>query len=344
MSRRRWLVVLLSFVAMIGISIWIVRSGIDPDQIKVKVPLWAHALALLAVATEVLTRALKIGWSAQALRIPLPYGLSVRTCLGGDFGAAITPSRSGAEPARFLILAEGGLRPSDVLMILFMELFLEMLSLVVIAIGLALGFPHAGPVMGTIVTMIGGYAAVILGVGAFGAALARRNANGPPPAWARRIGLHAARWRRIQLQLRQLRVSIAYLRHARPGMMALSLLASIVHVCTRLALLPLIVYSLGATNADLSRLILWPLAFLYGGAVVPLPGGGGVIEVAFRQLFHRMIAPNVLASSLVWWRFYTLYLYIILGAIAAGATVLRALRRSEGVRAPVIRHTRELKV
>ena len=111
MSKQRWFIVIVSFAAMIGISIWITRSGIDPAAIKVKVPLWAHALAVLAVATEVLTRALKIGWSAQALRIPLPYGLSVRTCLGGDFGAAITPSRSGAEPARFLILAEGGLRP-----------------------------------------------------------------------------------------------------------------------------------------------------------------------------------------------------------------------------------------
>ena len=342
MSKQRWFIVIVSFAAMIGISIWITRSGIDPAAIKVKVPLWAHALAVLAVATEVLTRALKIGWSAQALRIPLPYGLSVRTCLGGDFGAAITPSRSGAEPARFLILAEGGLRPSDVLMILFMELFLEMLSLVVIAIGLALAFPNAGPVMGPIVTMIGGYAAVILGIGAFGAAVARRNAHGPPPRWARRIGLHPMRWRRIQLQLRQLRISIDYLKHARMGMMALSLAASIVHVLTRLALLPLIVYSLGATNADLSRLILWPLAFLYGGAVVPLPGGGGVIEVAFRQLFHKMMVPNVLSASLVWWRFYTLYLYILLGAIAAGATVMRALRRGAGERAPTIRHTQDL--
>ena len=344
MSKQRWALVILSFAAMIGVSVWIARAGINPDEIKLKVPLWAHALALLAVATEVLTRALKIGWSAQALRIPLPYSLSLRTCLGGDFGAAITPSRSGAEPARFLILAEGGLRPADVLMILFMELFLEMLSLVVIAAALAIGFRDASPVMGAIVTMIGGYAAIILGVGAFGAALSRRNAHGPPPAWARRLGLHAARWRKIQLQLRQLRVSIDYLKHARVGMMTLSFLASVVHVATRLAILPVLVYSLGTVTVEFSRLVLWPLAFLYGGAVAPAPGGGGLIEIAFQRAFRHDIPHNILAASLIWWRFYTLYLYVLLGALAAGATVMRALRRHKGEKPPVIRHTAEMHV
>jgi hypothetical protein len=31
----------------------------------------------------------------------------------------------------------------------------------------------------------------------------------------------------------------------------------------------------------------------------------------------------------VWWRFYTFYIYILLGAIAAGNTVLRAVRKTE---------------
>ena len=44
-------------------------------------------------------------WSAAALRIPLKFGTSLRVCLGGDFAASITPARSGAEPARFLVLA-----------------------------------------------------------------------------------------------------------------------------------------------------------------------------------------------------------------------------------------------
>ena len=34
-------------------------------------------------------------------------------------------------------------------------------------------------------------------------------------------------------------------------------------------------------------------------------------------------------ASLVWWRFYTFYLYILLGGIVAGGTVVRALRTRE---------------
>jgi hypothetical protein len=30
---------------------------------------------------------------------------------------------------------------------------------------------------------------------------------------------------------------------------------------------------------------------------------------------------------LLWWRFYTFYIYILLGALIAGGTVLRALRK-----------------
>ncbi|MBI3790035.1 MAG: hypothetical protein HY275_04060 [Gemmatimonadetes bacterium] len=252
MSVRRWLVIILSFASMIGLSIWIARAGIPPDSIKVRVPWWAHLLAFGAVVGEVVTRAYKIGWSANALNISLPIGLSIRTCLGGDFGATISPSRSGAEPARFLILAEGGLKPADVLMVLFLEIFLETWSLAVVAVILS-----------------------------------------------------------------------------RVGMMTASFLASIVHVAFRLTILPVLVLSLGATHAELSKLVMWPVMLLYGGPVAPLPGGGGVVELGFKKVFGGTIAPNILGASLVWWRFYTYYLYILLGGVAAGATVLRMMRRQD---------------
>ena len=38
------------------------------------------------------------------------------------------------------------------------------------------------------------------------------------------------------------------------------------------------------------------------------------------------MAPSVLGGALVWWRFYTFYLYVVFGALAAGRTVMRALR------------------
>ena len=42
---------------------------------------------------------------------------------------------------------------------------------------------------------------------------------------------------------------------------------------------------------------------------------------------ERITFPaRIFGAALVWWRFYTFYLFILLGALAAGGTVLRALR------------------
>jgi hypothetical protein len=39
--------------------------------------------------------------------------------------------------------------------------------------------------------------------------------------------------------------------------------------------------------------------------------------------------PMAFAAALIWWRFYTFYIYILLGALAAGRTVMRAVRKTE---------------
>src|SRR5258705_2402744 len=128
MTPTRWLLTALSFAATIGVSIYMIM-GWSQQGTSLLLPPRAHLLAVLAVAIEVLARALKIRWSARAAGIRLSLGTAVRTCLGGDFGAAITPARSSAEPARFFILAESGLASSSVLVILYAELFLEGFSL-----------------------------------------------------------------------------------------------------------------------------------------------------------------------------------------------------------------------
>ena len=243
MSLTRWLVTLLSFAAAIGASIYIVASSWPAEGASVGLSYAAHALASLAVLLEILARAGKIKLSALALRIPLGFGTAARTCLGGDFGAAITPARSGAEPARYLVLAEARVPPAGRLLILFTELFLEMLSLAVVATVLALAFRGAGLVLGGLAGLVGGYAAFVLGVGAVGLTLARHNAHGPPPRWAVALGLHAGRWRAVQRSLRQLRSSVSAVREARLDLMSLALGASVLHVAFRCLVLPALVFA-----------------------------------------------------------------------------------------------------
>src|SRR5262249_20377047 len=143
---KRWTFTIASFAAVLGVSIFFIvrwwRAGST-----IQLPLEAHALAIAAVPFEILTRSWEIQWSAKAAHLELECMAALRPTLAGDFGASITPARSGAEPARFLVLAEAGIETSNALVVLFAELFLEALSLATVVIAVAIVFRHAGVVL-----------------------------------------------------------------------------------------------------------------------------------------------------------------------------------------------------
>jgi uncharacterized membrane protein YbhN (UPF0104 family) len=322
----RWFITALSFAALIGVSIYIVAADWSTGTARLTLPMTAHLLAASAMALEVAARAQKLVWSAQAFGLRLPFATAVRTSLGGDFGAAITPARSGAEPARYLILAEAKLAPASVVLILFAELFLEALSLAVVVTAVAIMFHDAGPVLGALVGVVGGYSMFVLAIAGLGLLLSRRSATGPPPRWAARLGVHAGRWRVVQRWLRQVRRTVDQVKDVDLGPAALSLLASIVHVAVRLTVLPALVMTT-VSGVDLAPLALWSFSLVYGAVVVPVPGGGGAVEVAFQATLGDVIPPSIFGAALLWWRFYTFYIYILLGALVAGGAVMRALRK-----------------
>jgi glycosyltransferase 2 family protein len=326
MTPRRWLLTAISFLFTIGASVYIIRSSWSEEGARVGLPLWGHVACFTAAFLELLCRSIKIRLSGAALRIPLDLRTALRASLGGDFGAAITPARSGAEPARFLILREEALPVADALVILFLELFLEMLSLAALAAALAFVLGRQSSAVRGLVALVGGYSTLVIGLGALGYTAARRWADGPPPTWLQRLGLSDRRWHAVQLSLRHLRGNVRMMRTARWWVMASSLAFSILHVLMRLTILPIIVFALGARTA-IGPLVLWPLAIYYGGAVSPAPAGGGLIEIAFRGALNDHIPAPVLGASLLWWRVYTFYILLIGGAIVTGAVVLRSLKR-----------------
>lgn len=329
MSRRSWLLTLCSFLLAALATAHVVTSTWPAGGGGLRLPPQSHLLALLVALLEALARGAKLATGARALGVHMRLGTALRTCLGGDFAAAVTPARSGSEPARFLVLAESRTPVASVVMVLFVELLLEAVSLAIVAALLALLFRGSGGAMAGIVGVVGGYAGFVVFCAAAGTTLSRRNAKGPPPEWARRVGFDAGRWRRVQRWMRQVREGVAATRGADRGLLALSLAFSVAHVALRLVVLPALVLP-AAPDAHLAPLVLWPLALQYGGGMAPAPGGGGMIEVAFRHTLAPTIPAAVLGASMVWWRFYTFYLYVALGAAAAGRTVLRALQgRSE---------------
>jgi uncharacterized protein (TIRG00374 family) len=324
-TRNRWLLTIISFAAALAASAWVVWSSWPQGHGRLTLPLMAHLVALGGAVGEVVLRALKLTWSARALDIPLSLGTAFRVCLGGDFGASVTPSRSGAEPARFLIMAEAKTPLGGIVMVLWAEIVLEVLSLATVALLIALLFPGSDRAVSSVLLVIASYAMTVLAVSLIGLALSRRNANGPPPAWATKIGLNAGRWRGIQKALRQLRTSVAAVRHAKVIPLVGSYLASALHVISRLCILPGLVLFV-APKTPVAPLVAWPLAMQYGAAVVPAPGGGGAVELVFKETLGNVIPAEIFGASLVWWRFYTIYLYIMVGALVAGSTVMRALK------------------
>jgi uncharacterized protein (TIRG00374 family) len=326
MTWRRWVYTAVSFAAVIGVSVFFILRWWRAGS-AIGLPLQAHLLAIAAVLTEILTRSWKITWSAKAAHIELSFFTALRTTLAGDFGASITPARSGAEPARFLVLAEAGVPTSSALVVLFAELFLEALSLATVVVVVAIVFRHAGVVLGALIGVVGTYAGFVLGIAAIAMTMARKPVRQVAPVWARRIGLGGRRWNVIERWLAQVRTTIDSVRHIDFRWAFGSYTMSVIHVAMRLCVLPALVLGAGAV-APLAPLALWPLGLLYGAAVVPAPGGGGAVELAFRAALAGVIGKSLFAAAVLWWRFYTFYIYILLGAIVAGNTAMRAVRKT----------------
>lgn len=326
---KRWLLTAISFAAVVGISVYTIFSWSD-HGIKLGLPWRAHAYAALVVIAEIVFRSWKITWSANAVHIRLPFFTALRTTLAGDFGASITPARSGAEPARYLVLAEAGIPPSSALVVLFAELFLELLSVATVVVVVSIVFSDAGAVLGALVGVTGLLAVFVLGLGGTAVVLSRRKAGGEPPRWARRIGLNPARWHIVQGWFGHIRSTVDQMRNVDLRWATASYVASVVHVGMKLVVLPVLVLP-AAPETPLTPLALWPLGFLYGAAVVPAPGGGGAVEIAFRAALGKVIPAQIFPAALLWWRFYTFYVYIILGALAAGRTAMRAVRKTEEI-------------
>ena len=327
MTWRRWAFTALSFAAVLGVSAYFIVGWWRAGS-AIGLPLVAHLLAIAAVATEIITRSAKLTWSAKAVRLRLPLSTAVRTTLAGDFGASITPARSGAEPARFLVLAEAGIPTPNALVVLFAELFLEALSLATVVIVVAIVFHDAGFVLGALIGVVGTYSAFVLGVGALAVTLSHRHVGDEPPPWARRIRLRGRRWELVQRWFAQVRSTVDMVQNVEVRWAVAAYVASVIHVAMRLCVLPALVLGAGV-DAPLAPLALWPLGLLYGAAVVPAPGGGGAVELAFRAALGGVIGPTHFAAALLWWRFYTFYIYIILGAVVAGNTALRAVRKTQ---------------
>ena len=203
-------------------------------------------------------------------------------------------------------------------------------------LAVAVVFRHAGVVLATLVSLVGSYAAVILGIGWLAIFLSRRSTHGTPPTWARRLRLTGGRWRTIETALMKLRATIDSVEKVdvRPAVFAF--LASVVHVGIRLFVLPAppsptrsrcCSRTAGLDPCSTTGCTGSPLVTAFLGLVTM--GSFGPGADADGCALGNAIPARLFAAALIWWRFYTFYIYILLGALAAGNTVMRAVRKTE---------------
>lgn len=169
-----------------------------------------------------------------------------------------------------------------------------------------------------------GYASIVLSAWGLALLLSRAPRDEPPPVW-RLMHLSAERWTGFRATAALFRQRSARLLRISPRWAAVILVATVVHMACRLAVLPLLVTPLLAdppSAALVGDLILRPFFVLYATALLPPPGGGGGVELTFAAALAGVLDPATLGVTLLWWRLYTFYL----SALAGGVMLLRPKR------------------
>ena len=274
-----------------------------------------HLLALALLAIDCVVRAWRIQLAVWTAGGRLSFTDAFRLNLYGEAASQLTPNRLGGEPARFLGLTEARLRPVTGIVAIGVEVACEWPVFLVAAAALVAYYVpdwrdaarlwlrrhRAGELVSIEVV------ALLVLVTVY---LLQRLA---------RAGFIRHRVRR------QWRVAWAHVRRAPRWALGAGALLTAVSIVARALILPALAWEL-PHHPPFGEMFYGALALLHAPLVVPLPSGGGGLEVAFLNGFAGDFGARQVTMLLLW-RFYTAMLLTALGVYA--------LVRSIGYRAAV---------
>ncbi len=261
-------------------------------------PLQAHLVCAALTALDLVARAFRIQWLVRGLGHRLSFRQSFALNAYGEAGCALTPLRLGGEPARLFGLLEGRV-PAPAA---FVAISYEVLAAwpLVLGVGGVLAWRHApewwatiGPAVRRELILLWpwivgiAFAAVALWI------LARRRAGG------RRL---------VRRPVQRIRV---YWRRMPWWPIAASAPLSLVNVVARTAILPVLALALADPPA-VGPTALGSFGLLYSQLVRPLPSGVGAVDVGFLAGAAGDFGAAE-ATTLLWWRFYTTGVGVLLG-------------------------------
>src|SRR5882762_8213073 len=263
-----------------------------------------HLLALALLGVDLLVRAWRIQLAVWTAGGRLSFTDAFRLNLYGEAASQLTPNRLGGEPARFLGLAEARLRPVTALVAIGVEVACEWPVFVIAAAALIAYYVpdwkhaahrwlqhHRAAELVTIeITVLLVLVAVYL--------LQRLARSG--------FVRHRVR--------RQWRVAWAHVRRAPRWALGAGALLTVVSLAARALILPALAWGMPG-RPPFDQMFFGSLALLHAPLVVPLPSGGGGLEVGFLNGFAGDFGARQV-TTLVWWRFYTAILLTVLGVFA----------------------------
>lgn len=260
-----------------------------------------HLLALAALALDVLVRAWRIQLAAWTAGGALRFWPAVRLNLYGEAAATLTPNRVGGEAARFAGLTQAGLRPVTALVAVGVEVAAEWP--VFLLMTLALGIHYVPDWKHTAERWLRRHLAadlVLIELTALAVLVAIY--------LIQRFVRSGTIRHRVR---RQWRVALTHVRRAPLWVQALNGVLTAVSLAARAAILPAL--ALGVEYPpSFATMFFGALALLAAPLLVPLPSGGGGIEVVFLNGFAGDFGTHRVAI-LAWWRFYSVVLLTAFG-------------------------------
>ena len=261
----------------------------------------AHLLALALMALDCLVRAWRIQLSVWTVGGYLSFGSALRLNMYGEAASTLTPNRLGGEPARFLGLTEAKVRPVTSLVALGVEVAAEWPVFAFVGVALLAYYVPDWQTTGAEwlrrhrareLVAIELVALLILGVIYLMQRLVRS-------------GMIRHRVRR------QWRVAWAHVRRAPLWVLGVGALLTVVSLAARALVLFALALALPERPA-FGTMFFGALALLHAPLVLPLPSGGGGVEVGFLSGLAGDFGTHAVTILLLW-RFYTALLLTVIG-------------------------------
>jgi uncharacterized protein (TIRG00374 family) len=312
MNRGRLLRVVAALMVGGATIAILVRTGTGPGDILGFASPRAHVITLTILVLDLVCRGLRMVILSRTLGFRVRLRTAIASQLAGETAAALTPARVGSDAGRMVVLRRTGVDLGSSGAIVVAEMAFEVPALLLVASTLMAVAPATRLAWPGILAY-----AVIVGITTVSAVLLARSAGMHPPAWYSWLRLPHSRWNQLRSASSDFVSACSALGHLRAGTVVVILTLSTLHIVCRLALLPALLLD-SLTASLVIPAVAWPLLLLYAGALVPIPGGGGVLELGFAGSIGELLGPAA-GAALLWWRIYTFH-----GLVLAGGIVLFA--------------------